>query len=224
VPDLLDDKAKANAVRRDIKKAMFELDKSEYQEKKGNLDAASKSHEEAVARITSLNMELGKMVTETGLKKTQVTGGLAEREMAGMSAEKTAGISAGATIESARIRERAQERADIRREGIEERKEKERITRDTAAYERSLELNRKNSGYYDKKNDLEQRLAYTKEEKGKEELRKQLQNLTNEDRDQQDTLRMRYPDARVQEAAPKPAASGLNFSSPDVEAIANKYK
>jgi hypothetical protein len=224
VPDLLDDKAKANAVRRDIKKAMFELDKSEYQEKKGNFDAASKSHEEAVGRITALNMELGKMVTETGLKKTQVTGGLAEREMAGMSAEKTAGISAGATIESARIRERAQERADIRREGIEERKEKERITRDTAAYERSLELNRKNSGYYDKKNDLEQRLAYTKEEKGKEELRKQLQNLTNEDRDQQDTLRMRYPDARVQEAAPKPAASEIKINDPKAAEYLDQYK
>jgi hypothetical protein len=224
VPDLLDDKAKANAVRRDIKKAMFELDKSEYLEKKGNVDKATEAHESAVARITSLNMDLGKMVMDTELKKTQVTGGLAEREMAGMSAEKTAKIGAGATIESARIREKAQERADIRRETAEARKEEERKSRDTTNFTRGLELNRKNSGYYDKKNDLEQRLAFTKDDKGKEELRKQLQNLINEDRDQQDILRQRYPDARVQEAAPKAAATELNFSSPDIEAIANKYK
>jgi hypothetical protein len=224
VPDLLDDKAKANAVRRDIKKAMFELDKSEYQEKKGNFDAASKSHEEAVGRITALNMELGKMVTETGLKKTQVTGGLAEREMAGMSAEKTAGMTTAATRYSADARERGETKRAEMREAVESRKEEERKSRDTTNFTRGLELNRKNSGYYDKKNDLEQRLAFTKDDKGKEELRKQLQNLINEDRDQQDILRQRYPDARVQEAAPKAAASEIKINDPKAAEYLDQYK
>ena len=224
VPDLLDDKAKANAVRRDIKKAMFELDKSEYQEKKGNFDAASKSHEEAVGRITALNMELGKMVTETGLKKTQVTGGLAEREMAGMSAEKTTGMTTAATRYAADARERGETKRAEMREAVESRKEEERKSRDTTNFTRGLELNRKNSGYYDKKNDLEQRLAFTKDDKGKEELRKQLQNLINEDRDQQDILRQRYPDARVQEAAPKATASEIKINDPKAAEYLDQYK
>jgi hypothetical protein len=60
VPDLLDDKAKANAVRREIKKTMFELDKSEYLEKKGNVDKATEAYESAVSRMTTLNMDLGR--------------------------------------------------------------------------------------------------------------------------------------------------------------------
>jgi len=224
VPDLLDDKAKANALQRDINKAISDLNKSEYLEKRGRVDDALKSHNAAAEKAATLSANLGEMLYKAESDKLKSAAGMAEREVAARSGEKQAGISAGATIESARIRERAQERADKRREDIEERKEKERITRDTAAYERSLELNRKNSGYYDKKNDLEQRLAYTKEEKDKAALRKQLQDLTNEDRDQQDTLRMRYPDARVQEAAPKPAAGEIKYSSSDIENRVNQYK
>jgi hypothetical protein len=103
-------------------------------------------------------------------------------------------------------------------------KEEERKSRDTTNFTRGLELNRKNSGYYDKKNDLEQRLAFTKDDKGKEELRKQLQNLINEDRDQQDILRQRYPDARVQEAAPKAAASEIKINDPKAAEYLDQYK
>jgi len=129
VPDLLDDKAKADAVRREIKKAMFDLDKSEYQEKKGNLEAASKSHEEAVGKITSLNMELGKLVTDTNLKKTQATTELAGREMAAISARETAQIGKEGTLGAAAIRERGDmERAKIQ-ERVQERKDKEYKTK-----------------------------------------------------------------------------------------------
>ena len=83
VPDLLDDKTKANAVRRDIKKAMYELNKSEYQEKKGNVDKASEAHENAVAKITTLNLSLADDVRKTALEKAKITGGLAEQEVRG---------------------------------------------------------------------------------------------------------------------------------------------
>jgi hypothetical protein len=214
VPDLLDDKAKANAVRRDIKKAMFELDKSEYQEKKGNFDAASKSHEEAVGRITALNMELGKMVTETGLKKTQVTGGLAEREMAAKSSEKTTAMTAGATIESARIREKAQERADIRRETAEARKEEERKDRNTTAYGSALDRWKKDSGYNEERQQLQQQIAVSKDEKMSQDARTRLRALEKEREDIERSLSERYPDARTGSKTPAAPAGDVDRSNP----------
>jgi hypothetical protein len=223
VPDLLDDKAKANAVRREIKKAMFELDKSEYQEKKGNLDAASKSHEEAVGRITSLNMELGKMITETGLKKAQVTGGLAEREMAGISAEKTAGISAAASRYAADKREAGETKRAEMRDAAELRKEKERVSRDTNAFLSAMSKWDKENK--DDINQLDQAVRFAKNQTDpnivimKEQLAKKQQERMAYEAE----VRRAFPDARTSSDA-TPATGGLSFSSPDVEAIANKYK
>ena len=212
VPDLLDDKAKANAVRRDIKKAMFELDKSEYLEKKGNVDKATEAHESAVARITSMNMDLGKMVTDTELKKTQVKGGLAEREMAGMSAEKTAGISAAASRYAADKREIGEtKRAEIR-EASELRKEEERKSRDTNSYLSAM-------GKWDKENKeelapLEQAIRFAKNQNDpnivimKEQLAKKRQERMAYEAE----VRRAFPDARTSsDAAP---AGDIDKSNP----------
>ncbi len=223
VPDLLDDKAKANAVRRDIKKAMFELDKSEYLEKKGNVDAASKAHEDAVGRITALNMEIGKMVTETELKKAQVTGGLAEREMAGISAKETAGISAAATRYSADKREAGETARAKMREDAEARKEKERVSRDTNSYLSAM--NKWDKENKDDINQLEQAVRFAKNQTDpnivimKEQLAKKQQERMAYEAE----VRRAFPDARTSSDA-APATGGLSFSSPAVEAIANKYK
>lgn len=225
VPDLLDDKAKANAVRRDIKKAMFELDKSEYLEKKGNFDKANESYENAVGKITSLNMELGKMVTDTSLKKTQATTELAGREMTGIAGKEQAQISAGATIESARIRERAQERADKRKESIEERKEKERIDRNTTAYGSALDRWKKDSGYNEETQSLKQQIAVAKDEKVSQFARDRLRVLEKEREDIERSLSERYPDARTGSKTPAaPSGGNISYSSPDIEERVNKYK
>jgi len=197
VPDLLDDKAKADAVRREIKKAMFDLDKSEYQEKKGNLEAASKSHEEAVGKITSLNMELGKMVTETGLKKTQATTELAGREIAAITGEKQTAMTAGATRYAADKREAGEtKRAEIR-DAQEARKEKERISRDTGAYISTM-------AKYDKEHaeetaQLERNLSYMKE-KDSEAYKAQKAELNKKRQERmayEAEARRAYPDARI---------------------------
>jgi hypothetical protein len=212
VPDLLDDKAKANAVRRDIKKAMFELDKSEYLEKKGNVDKATEAHDSAVARITSMNMELGKMVTDTELKKTQVKGGLAEREMAGMSAEKTAGISAAASRYAADKREIGETKRAEMREASELRKEKERVSRDTNSYLSAM-------GKWDKENKeelapLEQAIRFAKNQNDpnivimKEQLAKKRQERMAYEAE----VRRAFPDARTSsDAAP---AGDVDKSNP----------
>ena len=212
VPDLLDDKAKADAVRREIKKAMFDLDKSEYQEKKGNFDKANESYENAVGKITSLNMDLGKMVTDTNLKKAQVTGGLAEREIAAISGEKQERTRAGATIEAARIRESGEiKREEIRRE-TEARKEKERISRDTGAYLSTM-------AKYDKEHaeetaQLERNLSYMKD-KNSDAYKAQKAELDKKRQDRmayEAEVRRAYPDARTNTEA-KPAGN-VDTSNP----------
>lgn len=212
VPDLLDDKAKANAVRRDIKKAMYELDKSEYLEKKGNVDKATEAHDSAVARITSLNMDLGKMVMDTELKKTQVKGGLAEREMAGISAEKTAGIGAAATRYAADKREVGETKRAEMREAAELRKEKERVSRDTNSYLSAMSK-------WDKENKeeiapLEQAVQFAKDKNApnivimKEQLAKKRQERMAYEAE----VRRAFPDARTSsDAAP---AGDVDTSNP----------
>ena len=83
VPDLLQDKDKVNAVRRDIKKAMYELDKQEYLEKKGDVAKASEAYEKAVGQITTLNMSLAKDAREVLLGGAKIRGDLAEQEVRG---------------------------------------------------------------------------------------------------------------------------------------------
>lgn len=224
VPDLLDDKAKTNAVRREIKKAMFELDKSEYLEKKGNVDAASKSHEDAVGRITTLNMDLGKMVTETEVKKAQLTSGLAEREMASASAEKTARTTAGATVEAARIRESGETARGKMREASEERKEKERISRDTNSYLSSMsKWDKENKESIDQ---LEQSLQYMKD-KNTDVAKAQKAELDKKKQERmayEAEVMRAFPDARTNAPVPAKPSSEIKFSDPKAAEYFDKYK
>jgi len=225
VPDLLEDKAKVTAVRREIGKAMHELNKQEYQEKKGNFDAANTAYENAVGKITTLNMDLRKMVVESDLKKTQVVGGMAEREITAISGEKQAGISAGATLGAARIREQAQERADKRKEAADERKEKERVDRNTTAYGAALDRWKKDSGYNEERQSLQQQIATAKDEKVSQFVRDRLRVLEKERDDIERSLGERYPDARTGSKTPAaPSGGNINYSSPDIEDRVNKYK
>jgi hypothetical protein len=223
VPDLLDDKAKSSAVRREIKKAMFELDKSEYHEKKGNVDAAFKSHEEAVGRITALNMEIGKMVTETELKKAQMGTELAGREIAAISGEKQTAMTSSATRYSADKRESGETKRAEMREAAELRKEKERVSRDTNSFLSAM--NKWDKENKDDINQLEQavRFAKNKNDPNIVTMRDQLAKKQQERMAYEAEVRRAFPDARTSSDA-APATGGLNYSSPDVEAIANKYK
>jgi hypothetical protein len=198
VPDLLDDKAKANAVRREIKKAMFELDKSEYQEKKGNLDAASKSHEEAVGRITSLNMELGKMVTETGLKKADITGGMAKSEIAAISGEKQTAMSSSATRYAADKREAGEnKRAEIR-EAAEQRKAKEYENKVTAMTRAELrEYDKANKEALDRANEMLSLPDNADSKLAKDQARITKARIEQERREKIMVLQQQYPESRI---------------------------
>jgi len=225
VPDLLDDKAKANAVRREIKKAMFELDKSEYQEKKGNLDAASKSHEEAVGRITSLNMELGKMVTETGLKKTQVTTQLAEREMASASAEKTAGMSLAGTKYAADARERGENKRAEMREAAERLKQKQYVRQINAVAGSELQAFDKANfnDVQEAKNTLAIESA-NKETKAMQQAK--LDRIAKERRELIMNLQDRYPESNIGKELERGGSNTgeIKIRDPKAAEYLNQYK
>jgi hypothetical protein len=214
VPDLLDDKAKSSAVRREIKKAMFELDKSEYLEKKGNVDAAFKSHEEAVGRITALNMEIGKMVTETELKKAQMGTELAGREIAAISGEKQTAMTSSATRYSADKREAGETKRAELRDAAELRKEKERADRNTTAYGSALDRWKKDSGYNEERQSLQQQIAVAKDEKVSQFARDRLRVLEKEREDIERSLSERYPDARTGSKTPAAPAGDVDTSNP----------
>lgn len=227
VPDLLDDKAKANAVRREIKKAMFELDKSEYQEKKGNVDKATEAHENAVARITSLNMELGKMVLDTELKKTQATTELASREMAGIAGKEQAEIGAAATRYSADARERGENKRAEMRERSELRKEKEYSNKVTAMSR--AELRQFDKSYEDTLKDANNVLALPDSpdtKVAKDMARAKVSRYQEERRQKIRELQDQYPESRIgQELGVDGSSPGkIEIKDPKAAKYLDQYK
>lgn len=103
VPDLLEDQAKSKAVQREINKAIDDLNRAEYLDKKGKADDAIKSHNAAVEKTTDLAMKLGEVLYKATADKLQATSMVAREE-----------IGAKARIEAQRM----QSESDIAREKI----------------------------------------------------------------------------------------------------------
>lgn len=154
------------------------------------------------------------MVTETGLKKTQATTQLAEREMASDATIKSAQLGKEGTIGAAKIREQAQERADKRKEAADERKEKERVDRNTTAYGTALDRWKKDSGYNEERQSLQQQIATAKDEKVSQFARDRLRVLEKEREDIERSLSERYPDARTGSKTPAPSGGDVDTSNP----------
>ena len=208
VPDLLDDKAKVNAVRRDIKKAMFELDKSEYQEKKGNLDAAVKSHQEAAGRVATLSMDIGNKMLETDMKRLEQTRAMAGVETQTQSAEKISKEDNRTKLAVAATQEKGAERRHQATEARIAQQDKRREDSNTRDYQSALARGDKDSGYYEKREQLNT-LSQHGTPEAKEGAKQELIKLEQEREERKAELRRMYPDARTgaSEAA-KPSGGG----------------
>jgi len=223
VPDLLEDQAKSKAVQREIGKALSDLNKSEYLEKRGRVDDAIKSHNAAAEKAATLSSSLGEMLYKVESEKLKSRAGLAEREIMAITGEKQARTSAGATIEAARIRESGETARGKMREDAEARKEKERISRDTGAYLSTM-------AKYDKENkaDIDQIEQYLQFEKDKnsDNYKTQKAELAKKQKERmayEAEARRAYPDARTNTEA-KPAGGEIQYSSSDIESRVNQYK
>jgi hypothetical protein len=212
VPDLLDDKAKANAVRREIKKTMFELDKSEYLEKKGNVDKATEAYESAVSRMTTLNMDLGKVLMDQQLKTADIVSGLARTESQTQSAEKISKEENRTRREIAATQERGAERRHQATESRIALQEKRRQDDQTKAYQSALARSDKDSGYYERREQLNTSLLHGTPE-AKESARQELIKLEREREARKAELRQMYTDARTgEDASAKTSTSQIDAS------------
>ena len=121
IPDLLDDQAKVRAAQKEIKKVMFELDRAELLEKKGNLDEAFKADKEAKTRLTDVTMAVGKAAMEQEKARAQIAGELEGREIAGKYSVQSAREHAAGTVRAAEIHQKAEQaRHDMQQRRLEQ--------------------------------------------------------------------------------------------------------
>lgn len=92
IPDMLEDQKQARAIQRGIKKAIFELDKAEYLEKKGDVDAALQTEREAKGRLAELTLATGKLASKEYEDRLRARTEMAGRAVAAKSAKEVATI------------------------------------------------------------------------------------------------------------------------------------
>jgi hypothetical protein len=189
VPDLLDDQAKTSAVQREANKALNDLNRAEFLEKKGRVDEALKSHNAAAEKAATLSANLGEMLYKAQVDKLQVTGRLAGEEMG-----------ARARIEAERIQAASRQSSDQRAEKENRRREDAQ----TVNAQKALENFEKNKARIDKQKDAERKVAalaskpdnpqYIQAKRDLEALQVEKQEFIN-------NLPLRYPLARLGDLA-----------------------
>ena len=105
VPDLLDDQAKTSAVQREANKALNDLNRAEFLEKKGRVDEALKAHNEAAKTSATLSLELGNTLYKGQIEKLQVYGRLAAEEVQGEYGIRRENIRGKFDVQAAAIRQ-----------------------------------------------------------------------------------------------------------------------
>jgi hypothetical protein len=114
VPDLLDDQAKVSAIQREANKALNDLNRAEYQEKRGRVDEALKSHNAAAEKAATLSANLGEVLYKGQIEKIRSKAGLAEKEVEGKTRIDAEKIQAGARMAEAGMRVKAEDKRDER--------------------------------------------------------------------------------------------------------------
>jgi len=205
IPDMMDDREKAKAAQKEIKKALYELDKTDLLYKQGKVEEAIKNHEANTARITTLNMELGKQVMEQQGKRLNAISGMAQHE-----------ISANATVESAKIHEKGQDARDAianRRLDIADQQRKDNLNKAIATEMANFDNNKQR---IDAISQATRGLNAAEDEKAKAIFREDLKRLEEERAQKVHSLQSMYPDIPVVESylKGKPAAAKESSAAP----------
>lgn len=164
IPDLLDDQEQARNIQRGIQKALFDLDKAEYLEKKGNVEDAIKLDRDAKGRVVDLSLAASKLIAQDYEAKIKPVASMAERESANINAIKVANIREQGDILRAK---QAEKRADAQ-------EEKQRVANLKSALtyvQKETEQDRKELA------SLNQTLSFTKDPKAREPFEKRLQEI-----------------------------------------------
>jgi hypothetical protein len=166
VPDLLDDQDKTRMIQRSIKKTMYELDKAEYLEKKGEVDKAAEADNSAKARAAEMTLKLGNLVTSQYEAKMKPVTSMAERESANINAIKVANIR-----ESAELARNKQ--LDKRAEAQERKQEAANLKSALTYVQKETQDDRKELA------SLQQTLSFTKDPKAREPFEKRMKEINS---------------------------------------------
>ena len=166
VPDLLDDQDKTRMIQRSIKKTMYELDKAEYLEKKGEVDKAAEADNSAKARAAEMTLKLGNLVTSQYEAKMKPVADMAVRESANINAIKVANIR-----ESAELARNKQ--LDKRAEAQERKQEAANLKSALTYIQKETQDDRK------KLASLRETLSFTKDPKAREPFEKQMKEINS---------------------------------------------
>jgi len=224
VPDLLDDQAKVSAIQREANKALDDLNRAEYQEKRGRVDEALKSHNAAAEKAATLSANLGEVLYKGQIEKIRSKAGLAEKEVEGKTRIDAEKIQAGARMAEAGMRVKAEDRRDAR----EQRKREDTQTRAARAEYNDFKSNKDRVAETQK---LNRDLTYAKPgTPTREAAEKRLAEMKAEERQFIRGLPKSYPDARIdeliQEQAPANATTSgdIKFTNPKAADYYNQYK
>jgi hypothetical protein len=219
VPDLLEDQAKSKAIQRDINKAIDDLNKAEYFDKKGRADDALKSHNAAAEKAATLSANLGEMLYKAQVDKLQVLGRTAAEEIGAKARIEAEKIQAGATMGAARERSKADDKRDER----EQRKREDTQTRNARAEYNAFKSNKDR---VKEKAEIERRSVYLKpDNKQRVADIKRLAEMEKEEKDYIRGLPKSYPDARIDELINEQSSTtSTSPYGPGVQEALDKYK
>jgi hypothetical protein len=220
VPDLLEDQSKSRAVQRDINKAINDLNRAEYLEKKNRADDAIKAHNAAAEKAATLSANLGVELYKVESNKLKAVADVAEREIAAKSGEKQAGISAAASRYATDAQLKKQDEIDKKRADL---------------HTRSV---RKELGDFVKQNKEAIDGATTAlnasnpSQQAKDMANKTLTGLREAESKLRRELAISYPDARFDEiestvggnAAPAASGREIKFTNPEAAEAFKQYK
>jgi hypothetical protein len=174
-------------------------------------------------------MEIGKMVTETELKKTQATTELAGREITAISGERQAQIQKEGTIGAAAIRERGEtKRAEIQ-ERNQARKDKEYQTKVNAIARAELrEFDKANKETIDRANETLALPDNPDSKPAKDLARANKARIEQERREKIATLQATYQESDIgrelERGGDKPAAGEIKIKDPKAAKYLDQYK
>jgi hypothetical protein len=230
VPDLLDDQAKASAIQREANKALNDLNRAEFLEKKGRVDDALKSHNAAAEKAATLSANLGEMLFKGQVDQLQIRGQLAKTEAEGISGKEREHIQGKYLVEGKRIDAGATMAANERRIKADEKKDERELNKriDTQTKNARAEYNAyiNNKDRIAEKKELNRR-AGLKDPKSNIRIaaEKRLEEMKRQEQDYIRGLPKSYPDARIDDLIQESNADNATSPyGPGVQEALDKYK
>lgn len=203
VPDLIEDQDKARKTQREINKAIDDLNRAEYLDKKGRVDDALKSSNAAAEKAATLSMNLGEMLYKGMADKLTAASRLAAEEKGVEGRIEAEKIQAKARIEAEKIQAGSREREGKFREKAQDARERRELDRRADAQTRAAraEYNafKNNKQRQEELAKINRNLGLPPESSARKAAEKRLAEMKQEERQFIRSLPQSYELARIDE-------------------------